>query len=484
MDNPRQTPTARHVILITGGSRGVGAATARRLASPNTHVIITYREKTKRANDIVDSIAAEGGSATAARLDICDPIACADLIRSVRDEFGHLDALVLNASGGLERGASADYPMRINRDAPVHLLNRALPLIPAGGRVVFVTSHQAHFYGLKPVPADYIPIAQSKRAGEDALRAMRPELAARDVSLTVVSGDMIDGTIIVRLLQRRDPDAVEARRAHGPLPTLDEFAAAIAAAALNPTPADDTIYVGGDDYLELVNDAPSAHTVQPDDNSGPACMKHAVAHHYPTDRKTQMPFAQPTHFMQAATAVDHLLAHVTGDQWSGPTPCTGWTVADVTEHLIDVNHAFTNQLHPDSGAESPNPAGSPLPDRLASPDELLARYRASTDELRRALVSAVQPDGQLPKPLRTRLALRVADLVIHGWDIATSTGGSLRIDEHLVDEALAFAEARSAALQRGGQFASPQPISSNAPAIDRLAALSGRTRTSAATHGE
>lgn len=250
----------RQVILITGGSRGVGAATARHLTSPNTHVILTYREKAKRAHHVVDSITAAGGSASAVRLDICDPTACGDVIRSVRDEFGRLDALILNASGGLERGASPDYPMRINRDAPVHLLNRALPLIPAGGRVVFVTSHQAHFHGLKPVPADYIPIAESKRAGEDALRAMRPELAARHVSLTVVSGDMIDGTIIVRLLQRRDPHAVEVRRAHGPLPTLDEFAAAIAAAALGQaSDEEDTIYVGGHDYLCLTNNAPTTH---------------------------------------------------------------------------------------------------------------------------------------------------------------------------------------------------------------------------------
>jgi uncharacterized protein (TIGR03083 family) len=250
--------TGRHqrIVLVTGGSRGVGAATAQHLGSAGAHVIITYREKAKRANDVVDSITAAGGSASAVQLDICDPRACTDVIRRITDEFGRLDALILNASGGLERGAAPDYPMRINRDAPVHLLSWALPLIPVGGRVVFVTSHQAHFYGTKPVPKDYIPIAESKRAGEDALRAMRPELTAHGVTLTVVSGDMIHGTIIVRLLHRRDPAAVEARRAHGPLPTLDEFAAAITGAALDPAPAHDTVYVGGADYLDAQTSSP------------------------------------------------------------------------------------------------------------------------------------------------------------------------------------------------------------------------------------
>lgn len=238
------------IVLITGGSRGVGAATARHLAMAKAHVIITYREKKRRATNLVQSIAAAGGSASSLRLDICDPDACAEVIRCVRDDFGRLNTLILNASGGLERDADPGYAMQINCHAPVHLLTRALPLIPAGGRVVFVTSHQAHFHGIKPVPAEYIPIAESKRAGEDALRAMRPDLAQRGVSLSVVSGDMIEDTIIVRLLERRDPDAVKARRAFGPLPTLDEFASAIATEALSTAPTQDTVYVGGADYLQ------------------------------------------------------------------------------------------------------------------------------------------------------------------------------------------------------------------------------------------
>lgn len=253
MNIGEQTPRYRRIVLVTGASRGVGAEVARKLAAADCHVIVACREKVKRADSVVNEITAAGGSASAVRLDICDPAACSEVVHRLNEEFGRLDVLVLNASGGLERGADPDYAMRINRDAQVNLARLAFPVMPPEGRIVFVTSHQAHFYGRKPVPNDYIPIAISKRAGEDALRGMRLELDAHNVSMTVVSGDMIDGSIIVRLLHRRDPAAVEARRAHGPLPTFGEFAAAITSAAVGPRPAHDTIYVGGSDYLELVD---------------------------------------------------------------------------------------------------------------------------------------------------------------------------------------------------------------------------------------
>jgi uncharacterized protein YbjT (DUF2867 family) len=115
---------------------------------------------------------------------------------------------------------------------------------------VFVTSHQAHFHSDGgPLPHGYEPIAASKRAGEDALRALIPEFTDRGVGFVVVSGDMIDGTIIIRLLERRDPDAVAARRTHGPLPTIDDFAAAIVAAIDAPAANGRTFLVGGHDYL-------------------------------------------------------------------------------------------------------------------------------------------------------------------------------------------------------------------------------------------
>ncbi|MEC3957806.1 SDR family oxidoreductase [Nocardia sp. CDC153] len=239
----------RRIVLITGASRGIGAETARVLAARGDHVVINYREKRKRAETLAAEIIATGGSASVAGADISDADSARALIDSVIAEFGRLDVLVLNASGGLERDAAPDYAMLLNRDAQAHVTRLALPHLPAGGHLVFVTSHQAHFSPTREAPPGYETIAASKRAGEDALRAMTDEFATRGIGFTVVSGDMIDGTIIVRLLERRDPDAVTARRDHGDLPTVEEFATAVANATTSPDPLGHTIYVGGMDYV-------------------------------------------------------------------------------------------------------------------------------------------------------------------------------------------------------------------------------------------
>lgn len=236
------------IALVTGASRGIGAAVAQRLADADTHVLVNYREKARRAEAVVDDIRAAGGAATAIGADLSDERSVRAMVDRIDSRFGRLDTLVLNASGGLELDASPDYAMRLNRDAQMHLVDSVLPLMPAGGRIVFVTSHQAHFYRDRPVPDGYAPIAESKRAGEDALRRLRPEFDRCRIGFSVVSGDMIDGTIIIRLLQRRDPAAVDARRRQAPLPTVDEFATAIVDAATGGDRRD-TVYVGGSDYL-------------------------------------------------------------------------------------------------------------------------------------------------------------------------------------------------------------------------------------------
>jgi NAD(P)-dependent dehydrogenase (short-subunit alcohol dehydrogenase family) len=239
------------VVLVTGASRGVGAEIATQLADPQRHVIVNYREKAKRADEVVEAVRTAGGSADAVRADVTDEGAVAAMLDEIGKPLGGLDVLVLNASGGLEPGAEPDYAMRLNRDAQVRLARLALPLMRAGGRIIFVTSHLAHFHESKPVLSDYVPVATSKRAGEKALRDMLPTFEAAGVTFVVVSGDMIEGSTMVRLFERHDPDAVaERRNASGGLPTTAGFASAIVRATHEPHRNGDTIYVGGPDYLK------------------------------------------------------------------------------------------------------------------------------------------------------------------------------------------------------------------------------------------
>ncbi len=238
------------VYLVTGASRGVGAEIAAQLTGPQRHVIVNYREKAKRADEVVEAVRAAGGSADAVRADVTDERAVTAMFDDIDRRLGRLDALVLNASGGLEPGAEPGYAMRLNCDAQVRLAQRALPLMLEGGRIVFVTSHLAHFHESKQVLTDYVPVASSKRAGEEALRGMHQEFEAAGITFVVVSGDMLEGSTTVRLFERRDPDAVEARRRAGAgLPTVSEFASEIVRATYEPHDNGDTVYVGGPDYL-------------------------------------------------------------------------------------------------------------------------------------------------------------------------------------------------------------------------------------------
>jgi len=145
----------------------------------------------------------------------------------------------------MESGMAEDYAMQLNRDAQVNLLTAALPLLAPGARVVFVTSHQAHFIKTVETMPEYVPVALSKRAGEDALRDMIPALAEKGIEFVVVSGDMIEGTITATLLERANPGAIGQRKeAAGRLYNVSEFAAEVTAAAVEPVPADNTRYVG------------------------------------------------------------------------------------------------------------------------------------------------------------------------------------------------------------------------------------------------
>jgi NAD(P)-dependent dehydrogenase (short-subunit alcohol dehydrogenase family) len=232
------------IALITGGSRGIGAATALRLARAGADMAINYRDKEARAERVAEQVRALGRQAVTVRADLTDATAVRSMVDLVWDRLGSLDLLILNASGGLGRDAPADYALRLNRDAQVRLADLAVEAMDGSGRIVFVTSHEAHFFGEQPTLPEYEPVAASKHAGERALRDRQRGYAGRGVDLVVVSGDLIDGTITAKLLDRVRPGLITTRRDEaGYLPTIEEFAARVADAALAPEPAE-IIFVG------------------------------------------------------------------------------------------------------------------------------------------------------------------------------------------------------------------------------------------------
>lgn len=240
---PGQLTGAR--ALITGSSRGIGAKTAEYLAEAGASVVINYRNKEARAQKLVESIQASGGTAMALGADLTDPVGVARMIGAMRETLGGLDLLVLNASGGMEAHMGEDYAMKLNRDSQVGLLMSVLPLMDRGARVVFVTSHQAHFIREVETMPEYLPVALSKRAGEDALRGMNDQMKGLGIDFVVVSGDMIEGTVTATLLNRANPGVIEQRKEQvGKLYNVDEFAAEVALAAVEDIPQDHTRLVG------------------------------------------------------------------------------------------------------------------------------------------------------------------------------------------------------------------------------------------------
>ena len=165
------------------------------MAAMGSDVVLNYRSKSLRAAAIASEIAALGRVGLPVQADLTSESDVISMMDAIRARFGHLEVLVLNASGGLERGKAEEYAASLNVDAQLRMAKLAADVMRESGRIVFVTSHWAHFYGQKDVIPEYEVVARSKNAGERALREHIPDLAARGISLAIVSGDAIEGRL-------------------------------------------------------------------------------------------------------------------------------------------------------------------------------------------------------------------------------------------------------------------------------------------------
>jgi 3-oxoacyl-[acyl-carrier protein] reductase len=190
--SPGSGPLDGRTAIVTGGSRGIGAAIVRRLAGDGAAVVFSYRKDDEAAQAVVDDVESAGGNAWAVQADQADPDAIENLFAEADRHFATgqagLDILVNNAGIGVPQLIEAvtvedyDHTMAVNARGPFLAMRHAAPRLRDGGRIVNVSTVSTGRAG--PGEALY---AASKAAVEQFTRAACHELGARGITVNTVS---------------------------------------------------------------------------------------------------------------------------------------------------------------------------------------------------------------------------------------------------------------------------------------------------------
>jgi uncharacterized protein (TIGR03086 family) len=169
-----------------------------------------------------------------------------------------------------------------------------------------------------------------------------------------------------------------------------------------------------------------------------------------------------------ASSMRPLLASLGPATLDLPTPCSGWTVRELAEHVVDNGRAFAGFADPAVVV-----AGS-APDRVAGYDEAIAEIRAAYAPAIDADKVLATPYGDFPAKIV--LAVCVADQLTHVWDLARAVGRTVEVDDTLADHALAAWEIFiTDDFRAAGVFGPEVEVGPNASPFDRLAAYAGRS---------
>ena len=185
---------AGQVALVTGGSRGIGAAIAQRLARDGAAVALTYASSAEKARAVAKQIDADGGRALVMQADNADPGAVTAAVEQTVADLGRIDILVNNAgifTGGPLEAASVDQADRlwaVNVRAAFVAAQAAARHMGEGGRIITIGSALAERV---PVPGLTL-YAMAKSALTGLTKGLARDLGPRGITVTVVHGGLID----------------------------------------------------------------------------------------------------------------------------------------------------------------------------------------------------------------------------------------------------------------------------------------------------
>lgn len=220
------------VALVTGGSRGLGAATAEALAEQGADVAISYVHSADKAQAVVDRLVSRGVRAIAIQSDQADTAAAKPLIDQVLAHFGQLDILVNNAAIAVQ-GKTVDSPeldtvnldrqWQVNVMGSVAVTRAAAPRISDGGRIVFIGSllgTTVPFAGA----ADY---AGTKAALIGYAKGVARDLGGRNITANVVQPGVMPTDMASEVLGAGVPDALLDLHPIRRIATLEEVAGVV-----------------------------------------------------------------------------------------------------------------------------------------------------------------------------------------------------------------------------------------------------------------
>ena len=221
-------PLTNKIALVTGGSRGIGAAICKKLAAQGAQVVVNYASSPDAASQVVEQIQSSGGNAISLKADVTDPSQVVDLFNQTESKLGNVNILVNNA-GTAEYGALAeitdesfDKQMNLNVRAVFVASREAARRIGKGGRIINIGSALGEAV---PMPGASIYCA-TKFAIVGFTRGWARDLGPQNITVNCIEPGPIDTEL--NPADGEQADAQKQKTALGRYGTPDEVAALVA----------------------------------------------------------------------------------------------------------------------------------------------------------------------------------------------------------------------------------------------------------------